>query len=197
MAQLTTAGLEELPSSYESLRALGEVLLGEDDARLLIKASSSSNDPELRSLLSQPQWVKTMLEKPHCNYGERRGPNGERKVMAVQMSNVERALAAATENGHAAVASTLLAFATQQSIDSSEIITRLIIYKTIIGGHPAVYKTLASTDPNVINFLLPHGTLPLYEAARRRKTDVVAVLLELGADPLHPVELSKSLWSYN
>jgi ankyrin repeat protein len=39
--------------------------------------------------------------------------------------------------------------------------------------------------------------LPLYEAAKRKRTDVVAVLLELGADPLHPVQQSKKIGGYN
>jgi ankyrin repeat protein len=68
---------------------------------------------------------------------------------------------------------------------------------TIDGGHAAVLKALASADANVVNLPLLHGTRPLYEAVRLRKSDLVAVLLELGADPLHPVEQSKRLASYN
>jgi ankyrin repeat protein len=198
MTQLTLADLKEFPSLYDSPRHVGDVLIGEDTARRLIEASSSGNDTALRSLLSQPQWIKTMLEKPHCIYSETRGSNGERKVMAVRTLHLERCLIVAAQNGHAAVVSTLLAFANLQSIDApGEATTRTIINKIIDGGHAAVFKALASADPTVVNFRLPHGTLPLYEAAKRRKTDVVAVLLEFGADPLHPVQQSNELGSYH
>ncbi|KAF2679565.1 ankyrin [Lentithecium fluviatile CBS 122367] len=200
MAQLTMVDLKDFPSSYDSPRNVGDVLIGEDTARLLIEASSSGNDTALQSLLSQPQWIKTMLEEPHCIYDERRpsqGPNDVRRVTATRMSNLERALTVAAQNGQAVVVSTLLAFAKHQGIDASDVITRSIINKTIDGGHAAVYKALASADPNVINFRIGHGTLPLYEAVRRRRPDVVAVLLELGADPLHPVEQSKKLGTYH
>lgn len=201
MAQLTLADLKELPASYDSPREVGDVLVGEDAARLLIEASSSGNDTALQSLLSQPQWIKTILEKPHSIYYESRpsqGPNDARQVGAMRMSNLERALTAAARNGQAAVVSTLLTFATQQGMDASDVITRWTINKTIDGGHAAVFKALASADPNVINFpWLGHGTRPLYEAVRRRQPDVVAVLLDLGADPLHPVDQSKRISNYN
>jgi ankyrin repeat protein len=113
------------------------------------------------------------------------------------ISNLERALTTAAGNGQAIIVSTLLDFASQQGIDASDIITRWTINKTIDGGHAAVFKALASADPDVINFKLGHGTRPLYEAVRRRQPDIVAVLLELGADPLHPVEESKQLWTYH
>ncbi|KUI53231.1 Ankyrin-1 [Cytospora mali] len=200
MAQLAMEDLQELPGIYDSSRDVGDVLVGEDGARLLIEASSSGNDTALQSLLSQPQWIKTILEKPHSIYYASRpsqGPDDAREVMAVPRSNLERALTAAAGNGQAAVVSTLLTFATQQGMDASDVITIWTINKTINGGHAAVFKALASADPNVINFPLGHGAQPLYEAVRRRKPDVVAVLLELGADPLHPVAHSKRLWNYN
>lgn len=55
MAQLTVTDLKELPSLYNSPRDVGDVLIGEDAARLLIETSSSGNDMALKSLLSQPQ----------------------------------------------------------------------------------------------------------------------------------------------
>ncbi|KAF2675725.1 ankyrin [Lentithecium fluviatile CBS 122367] len=198
MAQLTMADLKDFPSSYDSPRDVGDVLIGEDTARLLIEASSSGNDTALQSLLSQPQWIKTMLEEPHCIYDERRpsqGPNDVRQVTATRMSNLERALTVAAQNGQAAVVSTLLAFAKHQGIDASDVLTKSTINKIIGGGHATVFKAVASADPNIINWPIGHGTLPLYEAVRRRQTDVVAVLLELGADPLHSA--SKKLGSYN
>jgi ankyrin repeat protein len=192
------ADLKDFPSSYDSPRDIGDVLVGEDAAHLLIEASSSGNDTALKSLLSQPQWIKIMLEEPHCIYHESRpsqGPNDAREVTATPMSNLERALTVAALNAQAAVVSTLLAFATHQGIDASDVIAKSTINKIIGGGHAAVFKAVASADPNIINRPIGHGTLPLYEAVRRRQIDVVAVLLELGADPLHPA--SKKLGSYN
>ncbi|KAF2008712.1 ankyrin [Aaosphaeria arxii CBS 175.79] len=200
MPQLTMADLKEFPSLYASPREVGDVLVGEDAAHLLIQASSSGNAADLQSLLLEPQWIKTILDEPHCIYYESRpsqGPNDAREVTARRMSNLERALTVATQNGQAAVVSTLLAFATRQGIDASDFITRPIINKVIIAGHAAVFKALASADPTIINFPMGHGTLPLYEAVRRRQPDLVAVLLGLGADPLHSVEQSKRLGSYN
>jgi hypothetical protein len=52
MVQLTKADLREFPSLYESTGEVGKVLIGEDDARLLLKACSSGNDKALQSLLS-------------------------------------------------------------------------------------------------------------------------------------------------
>jgi ankyrin repeat protein len=196
MAQLTTAELKEHPSSYESLRHVGDVLIGEDTARPLLEASSSGDDTTLQSLLSQPQWTKTMLEKPHVIYS-RGGSKDPRQVLAMPTSNVERCLTAAAENGHAAVMSTVIAFAKHQNVDPSDCMTRSVVNTAIGGGHGAVFKALASADPKVIDFPLGHGALPLYEAARRRKPDVVAALLDLGADPLHPVGPSKELASYH
>ncbi|CAN8101853.1 unnamed protein product [Discula destructiva] len=200
MAESTFADLEELPSSYNSPRNFGDVLLGEDAARVLIAASSSGNNAALQSLLSQSQWTKTILEKPHSIYYETRpseSPNDVREVMAMPMSNLTRALTAAAANGQAAIVSTLLVFAKERGMDASDVVNRWTINKTIDGGHAAVFKALASADPKLINFPLDHGTMPLYEAVRRRQPDVVAALLELGADPLHPVGPHKTISGYN
>jgi hypothetical protein len=184
MAEPTMADLKDIPALYTSSRGVGDVLVGQDDARRLIEASSSGNDTALWSLLSQPQYITTMLNKPHTIYSK--DPRGQ--VMARPISNLGRALTVAAQNGHATVVAALLAFATEHSIPLSGIITREVINKAIGGGHAAVFEALAAADPNVINIRVGHGhERPLYEAVRRRQPDVVAALLELGADPLHPV----------
>jgi ankyrin repeat protein len=105
-------------------------------------------------------------------------------VQARPTSNIERCLIVAVENGHAAVTSTLLDFAKAHSVESSDILTRQLINAAIGAGDASVFRALAAADPNVITYPLPHGARPLYEAVRRRKPDLVAALLELGADPL-------------
>lgn len=183
----------------ESSRNVGDVPTGEDPARLLMEASSSGDDTALQNLLSQPQWIKKIHEKPDTIASESRpleGPNDVREVMVWPMSNLERALRAAAVNGQAATLSTLIAFAKEQGTHP-DLITRWIINKVIWAGSGAAFKALATAGPNVINFPAGHGTRPLYEAVRLRKPDVVAALLELGADPFHPVEPSRKLGTYH
>jgi ankyrin repeat protein len=126
-----------------------------------------------------------MLDKPHTIYTEK-DPRG--KVSAMPILNLERALTVAAQNGHAGVVSALLAFATEHSIHLSDFITRDVFNKAMNGGHAAVIEAIGAAYPNVINLRIGHGhQLPLYEAVRLRQPAVVAALLELGADPLHPV----------
>jgi ankyrin repeat protein len=183
MADPTKGNLKDYPAIYTSSRGVGDVLVGQDAARRLIEASSSGNDTALWSLLSQPQYITTMLDKPHTIYSEDRG-----RVSAMPILNLERALTVAAQNGHATIVAALLAFATEHSIPLSDVITRAVINKAIDGGHAAVFEALGAAYPNVINIRIGHGHQgPLYEAVRRRRPDVVAALLELGADPLHPI----------
>ncbi|KAF2438456.1 ankyrin [Karstenula rhodostoma CBS 690.94] len=183
-----------------STRDVGDVLIGEDAARLLIEASSSGDDTALQSLLLQPQWAKIMLESQHSIYKEsrpRQGPNDARKVSAYQMQNIERAFRVAVQNHHPAILSTLMAFSTNQGVDATEFVPKTTMYKIIDNEHAWVFRALASADPNIVNFHIAHGTLALYEAVRRRQTDLVVVLLEFGADPLHPVQHPEDLATYN
>jgi hypothetical protein len=185
MSEPTMADLKNFPALYASSRGVGEVLVGEDPARRLIEACSSGNDTALWSLLSQPQYITTMLDKPHTIYSEQ-DPRG--KVLARPIPNIERTLTVAAQNGHAGVVSALLAFATEHSIPLSDIITRDVFNKALNGGHAAVIEAIGATYPDLINLRIGHGhQLPLYEAVRLRKPDVVKALLELGADPFHPV----------
>lgn len=201
MAQLTEADLNDSGGLYKSPRGFNDVLIGEDAAGPIIEAISSGDDTALQSLLSQPQWIKLMFEKPltiHYESRPRQGPDDVREVHAMRWSNLERAVTAAAANGQAAAMSTLLAFAKQQGVETSDIIHRWPINRIIGGDHAAVYRVLASADPNLINFpYLGHGTLPLYEAVRRRSPEVAAVLLELGADPFNPVGPMKKIGGYS
>jgi ankyrin repeat protein len=176
--------LKELPALYSSSRSVGDVLVGQDGARRLMEACLSGNDTALWGLLSQPENTTTMLDKPHVIYSK----DARGQVLARPIRNLERALTVASQHGHAAVVTALLGFATEHSIPLSDVITREVVNKTIDGGHAAVFKALATAYPEVIEMRIGHGhERPLYEAVRRRQPDIVATLLELGADPLHPV----------
>ncbi|CAH0057416.1 unnamed protein product [Clonostachys solani] len=199
MAQLDMADLVA-GRNYNSTRAIGDVLIGEDIARPIIEAMSSGNGMALQSLLLQPQWIKIMLEKQYAITSEDRpseGPDDVREVMISRISNLERAFTIAARNGQAAMIPILLTFATEQGIGTSSLITRSLVYRVILHRHAAVFKALAAADPDIIHNQAGHGTFPIYEAVRVRAPDLVALLLELGADPLRPIQPSKRLGTYN
>lgn len=200
MAELTLADLEDIPSSYKSTRNVGDVLIGEDAARPLLEASFSGDAAALRSLLSQPRWIRIMLECPHSIYKEsrpREDSNDARKVSAHRISNIERAFTIAVHNRHADILSLLMAFSKEQGIGASEFVSKSTMNQIIADGHAWAFRALASAEPSIVNFHTGHGALALYEAVRLRQTDLVSVLLEFGADPLHPVRHPEALFTYN
>lgn len=54
----------------------------------------------------------------------------------------------------------------------------------------------ASANPTVVIFPLGQGTLPLDQAVKRGQTEVVALSLQLGADPIRPASSLKTAGSY-
>jgi hypothetical protein len=202
MAELTMADLKPHPGIYQSSREVFDVLIGEDAALPLIEALSSDDNTTLRSMLSQPQWIKIALEKPHCIYNQDRpvdDKNHVRTVMAMPLSNLVRAIIIAARDGHATAISTLLSFASQQGIKPMSVIMRWAVDRAINNGHAAVFEAMISADPKVVTFPLGHNNLPLVQAIKRRKTEVVAVLLEHGANPIRTdkvVSYSLSLLSF-
>ncbi|EAT87182.1 hypothetical protein HBH56_226260 [Parastagonospora nodorum] len=175
-----------LPGPDESARGVGDVLIGEDKAYSLLKACFSGDDTTLRSLLSQPQWIQTILEEPNTIYSVW-VVRGVPKASARPTLNIERCLTLAAANGRAAAVSALLSFAKSQSIDTSTFMTRPLIKHAIGAGNAAVFKALVHADPRIINLPLGHRALPLFEAVRRRKYEVAAVLLDHKANPSHPI----------
>ena len=181
------ADLKPYPGIYQSSREVFDVLIGEDAALPLIEALSSSDNTTLQSMLSQPLWIKITLEEPHCIYFQERpidDKNHIRTVMAMPMSTLVRAIIIAARDGHATAVSTLLSFASQQGIKPMSVIMRWPVDRAINNGHAAVFEAMASVDPKVVTFPLGHGNLPLAQAVKRRKTEVVAVLLKHGANPI-------------
>lgn len=189
MAELTEADLKDGTSNYQSYRGVWDVLIGEDAARLVIAACRSGDDTSLQVLLAQPPWDKTMLERTHTIYYASRlssDPDDVRQVSARSLSQLERALNVAAESGHAPCVSTILSYAKQKGFYKSDFVHRLLIGRVIQGGHAAVLKELLTAEPSLIHTQINHGAMPLFEAVRFGRPDVVAVLLELGADPLRP-----------
>lgn len=88
-------------------------------------------------------------------------------------------------NGHAAIVSALLAFARQQGVKKEDVITRYVVDRPIWRGHAAVIEALILADPSVVNYHIHHGRLALDAAVNRRKTEIVAVLLQHGAALKH------------
>ena len=164
MADLTMADLEPLPSTCQSSRAVFDVLIGEDTALPLIEAFSSDDNVTLRSVLSQPQWTKIALEKPHCIYYQERPGDDKsdvRRVSAKPTLTLERLIIIAARDGHAAAVSKLLNFASQQGLKPSSVITRWAVDRAINNGHAAVIEAMASADPTVVTFPLGHSNWPL------------------------------------
>jgi hypothetical protein len=193
MAELTMADLKPGPGIYQSSREIFDVLIGEDAALPLIEALSSADNTTLRSMLSQPQWIKIALEKPHCIYYQDRpvdDNNHARTVSAMPLSTLERAIIIAARDGHAAAISTLLRFALQQGIKPMSVITRWAVDRAIRNGHAAVFEAMISVEPKVVTFPLDPADPPLVQAVKWRKTEVVAVLLQHGANPIPPEKVA-------
>jgi ankyrin repeat protein len=187
MAELSAADLKAWPSSYETSREIGDVLIGEDTARELIEASSSGNNTAVQSLLSQPQWIGKMFEEQHRIYDESYGCPGVK--MAWVQSNLQYASEIAAVNGHAEVVSTLLAFAKDHGVKVCDIFHKIILNRVIKNRQAASVKAIASADPDITRMTLGHGgQVAIYEAVRTRQTDMVAALLECGADPSRPFD---------
>jgi ankyrin repeat protein len=179
--------LRPYPTTYDTPRDEGDVLIGEDTARELMEASSSGNNAVVQSLLSQPEWTERMFEK---HYRIFKDPYEAPDLKSAKpISNLDWAAEIAAMNGHAAVVSTILAFAMGQGIEVSSVFHKIIFLRLIKNDHAAVIRMIASADPTITRMTLGHGgQVAIYEAVRMRKTEVVAALLECGADPSRPFD---------
>lgn len=179
------AYLKSLPSIYSSSRSVGDVLEGTDTAIALIEPSCSGDLATLQSLLSHPDGIKLALGSPHRIYYEHRSMSGNeniRPVSAMPILNLVFALEKAAHNGQVAVVSTFLSFASQHGIDPSTLITRPLVTRIIKKGDIEVFKAFVTADHQVINYHLLHGDYPLERAVRSGQADIVAFILQHGAD---------------
>lgn len=184
MAEVIEAELKPLPSTYNSSRGLFEVLVGDDTALPLVKASSAGNVADLQTMLAQSPWSEIVLQSPHriaSEIGPRRNESELRSVLAKPMPNLERLILKAAENGQFAAVLMLLDFASQNSIDFSSVVGHSTIKRTIMNGHAAVLSALAAADSTVATFDLGHATQPLELAIKHCDPGMVKVLLQLGA----------------
>jgi hypothetical protein len=181
MAEVNPADLKEHPSSYRTSRAVNDVLIGEDTAVKLIDASSTGDVTALQNILEHSP--EMALESPHRIYQDGRDPpddNGVRYVQAMKTSNLGLSILRAAENGHAAAVSTLLAFASQNDVKPSSIVTRQDFKKIIECGHAAVFDVLAKAEPSFATLDIIHGRRPLDFALTSNNFDLVKVVLDHG-----------------
>jgi ankyrin repeat protein len=185
--QIVQRAAIERASRLRSSRAVWDVFEGEDAASLLIQASSSGNVAELRNLLAQAHWISVAFEKQVCimatNVAER--TSGEREIDKHEIGNLDRASIIATRNGHPKALLMLLEFALQQGVKPSSTIHRFHLKPAIVNGDVAVMEALATAWPGVVNFycLSHEGPMPLDLAIASNQIEMVARLLELGAEP--------------
>ncbi|KAF1920973.1 ankyrin repeat-containing domain protein [Ampelomyces quisqualis] len=181
MTEVTAADLQALPSKYQSSRDLGDVLVGEDTAISLIRASSTGDISMLRGILEESP--ELALDSPHRIYDEDRPANNKndvRGVLAMKKSNVYQATLRAAENGHATAVSTLLDFASQNGVKLSSAIDRVTIKKTVENGHADVFEVLAKASPNVAIFDIIQGQRPLDFAIASNDVELAKVILQHG-----------------
>ncbi|QIW96484.1 hypothetical protein AMS68_002002 [Peltaster fructicola] len=180
-------------STSQSPRGTWEILTGEDKALPITDASSSGDLVSLQTLLSQPQWSKAMFDKQRTiyyvtrtlaiNHEDTLSDGQTREVSSMLLTNLVRVATIAALKGHAAIVTTLLAFAAQHGVKASEVIWRMAVWKIILAGHADVIEAIVRAWPGFMRWDIDHGNRPLYEAVRRGRPKVVAVLLKLGADP--------------
>jgi hypothetical protein len=178
---------EELRVGFcTSSRSVGDVLVGEDHAQSLIKACVTGDNDYLKMFLHEPNPIDILLETMHIIYNESRpsnSPENVRIVDVMRMSNLERAVETAAENGHAAAVFTILNFFKKEGIYTPDLVHRLLVGRVIGAGHSAVLEKLVEAEPSIVHTQINHGALPLYEAVRQTQIDIVAMLLNHGADP--------------
>lgn len=182
MAEITPADLSFAPSSYQSSRAVSDVLIGHDNAISFFEAASTGDVAALRRILEDAPEIA--LESPHRIYHQDRPARDKddlRRVDAMKLSNIGQAILRAAQNGHVAAVSLLLEFASRCSLEPSSVIDRNTVKMTIQNRHNAVFDVLAAADSTIINRSLGHMVhAPLDLALKTGNIELFRRVLELG-----------------
>lgn len=196
MAEIKPEDLKSAPWHYQSSRPISDVLIGQDTALPLLEASSTGNLSVVQKFLQDSPSIA--LESPHRIYMEDHPPaassasaqtqtdNITRQVHARKISNINRAIYLAAEQGHVEIISTLLEFASRNNLPSAEILDREVVKAVLVlqNGHAAaaIMDLLATkVDPSVVSHNDIHPTLrPIDFAIKSSNEELVKVILRHG-----------------
>lgn len=198
------ANLNPLPSNHQSSRPFGDVLEGTDAASALVDSCSSRDAATLLKLLAQPHGLEMAVSEPHRIYSEDRARNGDndtRRVTARPIRNIDWAIRQASENGHAAAVTALLAFTSRHDIklDISSAMFRVSIGRVIQKGYTDVFQAFVTAIPAVVDNPCDHSSIPLDLAIKRSQTDIVTIILEHGANlkPSMKTHEPRYMWGFS
>nr|OQO16332.1 hypothetical protein B0A51_16030 [Rachicladosporium sp. CCFEE 5018] len=165
MSESTPAQHRQAAGWYDTSRDLWDVLLGDDLALSLINASSSGNIEALRQVLSQPNAGKQALEEQLVIYNDNHPDHTkdeERQVLAMPMSNIQRAITKAAYNGHAAAIPVLAKFAKSKcGMKRAPFLDRAILVPSIRKGDVAVLEALGTAWPASLRIEMERWGNPL------------------------------------
>lgn len=197
-AEVKAEDLRSAPWHYQSSRPLSDVLIGHDTALRLLEASSTGDVKTLRKILQDSPSIA--LECPHRIYmedGPAQDPDHVRRVHARKVSNVNRAILQAAENGHVEAVSLLLEFASLNTLSPTAVIDRETIKTVLQNGHAAIFDMLASADPSVVSHHDIHPTQrPLDFAIKCANSELVKIILQHGGGRESEL-LGLPRWSYS
>lgn len=172
-----------------SSRAIGDVFEGTDAAAALMEASASGDNRRLKCLLSQPNEIQTMLERPRrINYIDRRDDKSVWNVSVSPIPKFEWAIRIATKKGHGDVVSTILKFASRHGIDVRQKIRddcwlRLALHNACQSGHTAVFKAFVAADSRCVHRTILHCYIPIEVAMRYKRHEIVSFIIQHRRGP--------------
>ncbi|KAK6422612.1 hypothetical protein LTR95_016657 [Oleoguttula sp. CCFEE 5521] len=200
MSTLTIADLPLHADRYKSSRALYDVLLGDDFALPLIEASSSGDSAKLQQVLSEPDAAKKALKHQYVIYHDHNPEHAkdeERAVLAMPMSNIQRAIMKAAYTGHASVIPILAKFAkTKCRIKRADFLDRLVLVPCIRKGDVAVLQALGESWPASFTIDMDRWGNPLDVALNFKQWPIVTMLLEHGVSGRSLTKNSHTYYSY-
>jgi hypothetical protein len=170
-----------------SSNPLNDVLNGENVAAPLLTASSEGDDSQLQTLLQDPHWIKIALQRQKYIRTEMRpakDADDKRAVSTIEWDNLERAVFAATQNGHASTVSLLTTTFERYRTGPARFESRDTMKLAIEQNHVNIVEALVHAHPAVMIYTVDHKNTPLDYAIRKQKPEIVAALLSLAT--AHP-----------